>query len=638
MLFQLNRDFSNLPNMLRQKYLIFFVLFFVGYLLPQIVFGASKVLDISEMDVPSVSLTEYFSILEDSDKTLTIANIQTPEVADRFKLNVTKRKYLNFYYTNSAYWLRLHIENSSDKTIERMLEIAYPPLANIQFYQPHEQGYQIIHTGYAVPLSQRPYKNRFFVIPVSIPAYANQLVYLRIETPNAMMIPATLWQQNAFYTHERIDYIIQALYCGMVIAMVLYNLLIFTILRDVNYLLYVIFSCFSILSMVFYTGLSCELLPWSDSIFGSKIGASVTTASAIVIFLFFMRRVLNTAITVPHFDRLLKLFIAINIALPFFLVFMFQQIIKYRSIIVLITSLLILVVSLICAVKRQRSAYFFLAAFSFLFGAITIAALSSLSTLPLSITNTETAIQFGSALEMLLLAFALADRYNVIRQEKEKAQADLLHTQQLLLKNMKSSEQILEMRVAERTAELQIANNKLETLSMTDGLTGIANRRHFDEVLDNEWHRANRQNQPLALALIDVDWFKKYNDYYGHQMGDECLKIVAKVLATTICRTGDLVARYGGEEFAFITPATNETTALYLANKLCEAFRTLALPHKMSAFGYVSVCVGVAVIIPQEGLGSDMLIKNADNALYRAKTLGRNQVILTKMESGKLND
>jgi len=186
----------------------------------------------------------------------------------------------------------------------------------------------------------------------------------------------------------------------------------------------------------------------------------------------------------------------------------------------------------------------------------------------------------------------------------------------------------LDAKVMERTDELQILNRKLEALSMTDGLTGIANRRHFDEVLASEWSRAARVGQPLALAMLDVDWFKKYNDYYGHQAGDECLRSVARAFATKVCRTGDLVARYGGEEFVFIAPATDGVNALSMAKKVCEALQALALPHEMSAFGCVTASIGVAAIVPGEADVPDILVKAADKALYRAKEQGRNQAVL----------
>lgn len=186
----------------------------------------------------------------------------------------------------------------------------------------------------------------------------------------------------------------------------------------------------------------------------------------------------------------------------------------------------------------------------------------------------------------------------------------------------------LEHAVEDRTRELTVLNNKLAALSITDSLTGIANRRRFDEVLRSEWSRAARSGQPLALALLDVDMFKKYNDHYGHQAGDDCLRTVATVFATNVRRTCDLVARYGGEEFAFIAPATNEAHALGLAEAVCKAMEDRGLPHFMSPFGVVTVSIGVAVIVPDEGVNVEMLVKKADTALYHAKQCGRNRAVL----------
>jgi diguanylate cyclase (GGDEF)-like protein len=289
--------------------------------------------------------------------------------------------------------------------------------------------------------------------------------------------------------------------------------------------------------------------------------------------------------------------------------------------------MLILGVGLFCAFKRKRSAYFFVAASTMLCIAAVITALTNLGLLPTNFL-TINAIQFGSTLEMLLLAFALADRFNEIRRQKENAQNEALDAQKLLVENMQSNERLLEARVVERTEELQILNRKLEVLSTTDGLTGIANRRHFDEVLASEWSRAVRLGQPLALALLDVDWFKKYNDHYGHPAGDECLRIVAQVLASNICRTGDLVARYGGEEFVFIAPATDGFKALSVAQIVCESLQAVGLPHELSEFGCVTVSIGVAAIIPSRGDTPDILVKAADEVLFRAKVQGRNRAVL----------
>ena len=176
--------------------------------------------------------------------------------------------------------------------------------------------------------------------------------------------------------------------------------------------------------------------------------------------------------------------------------------------------------------------------------------------------------------------------------------------------------------------ELETLNHKLEALSASDGLTGIANRRRFDQVLASEWVRAARLGQPLALAMLDIDWFKAYNDHYGHQAGDECLRRVAQIFAATVCRTGDLVARYGGEEFAFIAPATDGVGALDIAERVCAALQAQALPHARSAFGCVTASIGVAVMVPSEEATPDILVRAADEALYRAKEQGRNRVVM----------
>lgn len=188
----------------------------------------------------------------------------------------------------------------------------------------------------------------------------------------------------------------------------------------------------------------------------------------------------------------------------------------------------------------------------------------------------------------------------------------------------------LEQKVAERTRELEAANTRLSALSNTDGLTGIANRRRFDEVFQHEWNRARRTGSPLSVALLDVDWFKKYNDHYGHQAGDDCLRKVARVMADTACRAGDLAARYGGEEFVLLAPATDSQAALSLATRIRQQLEQQAIPHALSPYGHVSASIGVATFVPtnetQEDSPKQLLIR-ADAALYQAKEQGRNRVL-----------
>ena len=176
--------------------------------------------------------------------------------------------------------------------------------------------------------------------------------------------------------------------------------------------------------------------------------------------------------------------------------------------------------------------------------------------------------------------------------------------------------------------DLKKFQETLTQLATTDGLTGISNRRDFDRQLLAEWNRALRMQQLLAVVMLDVDWFKKYNDHYGHQGGDDCLRQVANVLSNVAKRDSDFVARYGGEEFAIILPMTQAENALELAKNSCLALSNLELPHALSDFGHVTLSVGVAVGCPKQNTTPHNLLINADKALYTAKEKGRNRAVL----------
>ncbi len=189
----------------------------------------------------------------------------------------------------------------------------------------------------------------------------------------------------------------------------------------------------------------------------------------------------------------------------------------------------------------------------------------------------------------------------------------------------------LEAKVAERTHALEESNRKLAALSATDGLTGIANRRHFNEMLEKEWDHAGRTSQALALMLFDVDLFKNYNDHYGHPQGDDCLKQVAHLLNAHARRSGDLVARYGGEEFALLMPGMNMAKAQNVAERIRAALQDMGLPHDGSPLRVVTISIGVAAVVPILPAEPESLVKLADEALYQAKNRGRNQAVLASV-------
>jgi diguanylate cyclase (GGDEF)-like protein len=174
--------------------------------------------------------------------------------------------------------------------------------------------------------------------------------------------------------------------------------------------------------------------------------------------------------------------------------------------------------------------------------------------------------------------------------------------------------------------ELQQANRELQLLAHLDGLTKIANRRCFDEFLAREWKRLCRAGKPLSLLMLDVDYFKPYNDFYGHQGGDDCLAKIAQAIQKTVSRPADLVARYGGEEFTITLPETDLNGAIVIAQTINSAIAALAMPHQTSAVSHqVTVSIGISSLIPTVNVSPEDLINQADQWLYQAKQQGRDR-------------
>lgn len=188
----------------------------------------------------------------------------------------------------------------------------------------------------------------------------------------------------------------------------------------------------------------------------------------------------------------------------------------------------------------------------------------------------------------------------------------------------------LEQRVADRTNELALANQKLAELSLTDALTGIANRRRFDSFIQDEWKRAKRSGQSIALLIIDVDSFKAYNDHYGHQAGDQILSLVAQTLAKQVKRAGELLCRYGGEEFAIVMTQTELADALMFADRLRQSIFELEIEHLHAQLGQLSISIGVAAQVPVADSDLEEFFVQTDAALYQAKKSGRNCVCCPK--------
>lgn len=458
--------------MKNNKYSHLVFLFLCGaFLLSANASAADKILDASQPNRNSVSLTEYFAVLEDPDRSLTLADVQKPGIASRFVGGQEPAEALSYGFTRSAYWLRLTLRNPSSQPIERMLEVGYPILSYIQFHRPGPEGtFQSIATGVATPFSTRPYPSRFFVFPLTLPAHAEQTVYLRIESASSMLIPVRLWEPQAFYAHERNDYAAQAWYFGMAAAMILFNLLLYIALRDSLYLLYVVFAISTMLLVSVVNGFGKEFV-WPAATLWSNIAAGCSYAVLVAALLLFMRRMLNTREIVPRTDRLLKVLCGILLLLPVGYIVSAHAFAVLSTVILSATGMVILSVGIYCAIfRQQRIAVFFVAAFSmYILGAF-MPVLKTVKLLPASILTTN-GLQFGSIMEMLLLAFALAYRFNMIRRQatEDVKQVNAGLEQRLQARESELTESHLRLREIEHRQTLSQERQRLMQ-DMHDGM------------------------------------------------------------------------------------------------------------------------------------------------------------------------
>lgn len=420
-----------------------------------------QTVDATRMDHSPIVLSTYVQTLEDPSHQLSLADVHEGTAAQSFKGGLPDRPAISLGYSRSAHWFKLSLTNSGVQTANRLIELASPHIEHVSLYQPDVTGAYVQHdTGSALAFATRPMANRQFVFPVTLAPQSSQVLYFRLASLSPLTVPVKLWTPEGFAAFERTDYFGQAWYFGIASAMILFNLLLFVSLRDVIYLRYVAFTGSMVLALATQSGLTKQFI-WTDAPWWTTHGVMLSFCATLVFALLFVRHMLNTKQVVPKLDALTRGLAALLSLGGLGLAWNFGLFIAPMTSLYGVTALFVLMVGIVCAWHRQRSAYFFVAAFGMVCAAGVLGTLRAIGVMQPNFL-TENALRIGSALEMLLLAFALADRFNEMRREKSNAQREALAAQHELVETLKTSERLLEQRVEERTAELDKKNHDLK--------------------------------------------------------------------------------------------------------------------------------------------------------------------------------
>jgi len=574
--------------------------------------------------VEAVNLSSQFTVLEDPSQRLTKAEVSAPTFDAQFRSFAASRSSLQLGSSTSAYWLKLEVFNPKVDTLIRFLEIDNPLLPDVQMHRLVAQGrWESIYTGHGKPYSSRPYDHRNFIFPLQFAGDTKTTIYFRLQGVATSSLVATLWNEGAFEAHERQDYTTQAAFFGFAVAVALVQLALYLATREALYALYGACIVGASATLADRFELLHTIMPWDGTDWGSdSYLALLAVFMALIASL--VQKLFLTPPQFPWLSRAFKGYAVFCTLFPLMLLWpaLASDVLPWM---LGLFNMLMLSTAFYLANRKVPEVHHLVAAYAVLFLGLSVVLLDTLGLLGHS-TGADTHLLLGYTLSTLLMGYTIARRIAELNREKHKAQSALTAMQNEAIEKLRTSEMTLEAMVSRRTQELQQAATKLESLSAVDGLTGVANRRRFDQMLQIEWRRAARAKRALSLAIIDVDWFKPFNDRYGHQAGDECLRRLARVFEAGIMRSGDLIARYGGEEFVLIAPDTDVSGIVSIANYLCQEVFGLAIAHDSSPYGRVSVSIGVASAYPNLESTPGELLLQADTALYAAKQQGRHRV------------
>ena len=533
---------------------------------------------------PIYYLQNYAQMLEDPSASMTLEQVTR---AGGF------RAFGPMTDAHAAYWVRFRMTADRPAPRDWYAFFGYKPRI-VDFYAPQTGGYRVLHSGNSVPYQDRPVKV-YGWIAFELPAQPTvQTYYARIVTLEPNLTIAI--DSSSFFWRQNQQQLLMMVGLGAVLmTFALSSLILFGIARRRVYLLYAAYLAAQFFYRANDVGVGAAYFYPGSGVSWTQLNVFFDGLTVLCAALF-VRAFLHTAELSRTVDRINIGIAAVAgtyaTAALFFPNLRASWIWQFDWVYVPVW----LITGILAWRAGQEQAKFFLLGWLALMGGVLAADVKQLgvggSNFLLGFTLSH-GPYFGIAIQSTFLSLSLA----------------------------------LELR------QLTSATARFRSLAVTDTVTGIANRRVFDERMRTEWSRALRSGKPLTLLIVDVDFFKPFNDHYGHAAGDRCLKLVAQTGAGCMQRPGDIFCRFGGEEFAAVLPETDREGGFALAEAIRAAIAALHIPHERSSAGIVTVSIGVASASPTSKNSANGILGAADNALYRAKANGRNRVASDGYES-----
>ena len=578
---------ANRLRRLRGVRLLFLLATLLGFAQP--VAAAPQVLTL-DPKTQSYELARHALLLRDTSRALKIEQFDhraTPAGA-WFEVDEDAP---NYGYTADPFWLDIHLRNATGKEQQWLWEVGYSPLDHVELFIERGPGVWERHqAGDSIAFAQHEVEYRNPVFRIDLPPTDDLRALLRVQSAGTVNIPLTLWSPRGFAAYDHSSQFLFGLLYGVLLVMALYNLTLFAVLRDVTYLYCVLFIVGLGLFEMTENGHAAEYL-WPTSPWWTNRSSLVMLGVAQCTGSLFGRAFVKNSANVNKL-RLLDLAAGLGLALTLgSLVAPYAWAARASGVAVIYVIVSNVVVLVLVWRGGYSPARYPFVAWSTVLVTGLLNALCSAGVVPRYFFITY-GFQLATCAGAVLLSLGLADRIALLRTAME-------------------------------TAEL---------MALTDSLTRLPNRRRLDQVIQGEWQRCVRSRQSLSFIMIDIDYFKLYNDRYGHLAGDACLRKVGEALDKTQRRGADFLARYGGEEFAVVLPDTDLDGAEIVAERLKRAISSLDILHEGSSTQRcVTISLGVATVIPRVESSPSLLIEGADEALYAAKNQGRNRYASQKV-------